>query len=66
MRSKNIELMNQIKEFAERFYIEVGRSPSTTEIADEVGVSRGTAYRYLIEMAEKGMIEYDGKSIQIK
>lgn len=63
MRSKNIELMNQIKEFAERFYIEEGRSPSTTEIADEVGVSRGTAYRYLVEMAEKGMIEYDGKTI---
>ena len=63
MRSKSIELMNQIKEFAERFYIEEGRSPSTTEIAVEVGVSRGTAYRYIIEMAEKGLIEYDGSSI---
>ena len=63
MRSKNIELMNQIKEFAETFYIEEGRSPSTTEIAKEVGVSRGTAYRYIVEMAEKGMIEYDGSSI---
>ncbi len=63
MRSKSIELMNQIKEFAERFYIEEGRSPSTTEIAVEVGVSRGTAYRYIVEMAEKGMIEYDGNSI---
>ena len=63
MRSKSIELMNQIKEFAERFYIEEGRSPSTTEIAVEVGVSRGTAYRYIVEMAEKGIIEYDGNSI---
>ena len=63
MRSKSIELMNQIKEFAERFYIEEGRSPSTTEIAVEVGVSRGTAYRYIVEMAEKGLIEYDGSSI---
>lgn len=63
MRSKNIELMNQIKEFSETFYIEEGRSPSTTEIAQEVGVSRGTAYRYIVEMAEKGMIEYDGSSI---
>lgn len=63
MRSKSIELMNQIKEFAERFYIEEGRSPSTTEIAVEVGVSRGTAYRYIVEMAEKGIIEYDGSSI---
>ena len=63
MRSKSIELMNQIKEFAERFYIEEGRSPSTTEIAVKVGVSRGTAYRYIVEMAEKGLIEYDGSSI---
>lgn len=63
MRSKSIELMNQIKEFAERFYIDEGRSPSTTEIAVEVGVSRGTAYRYIVEMAEKGLIEYDGSSI---
>lgn len=63
MRSKSIELMNWIKEYAETFYIEVGRSPSTTEIANEVGVSRGTAYRYIVEMAEKGMIEYDGETI---
>ena len=63
MRSKSIELMNQIKDFSERFFIEEGRSPSTTEIANEVGVSRGTAYRYVVEMAEKGMIEYDGSSI---
>ena len=63
MRSKSIELMNRIKEFSETFYIEEGRSPSTTEIANEVGVSRGTAYRYLVDMAEKGMIEYDGSSI---
>lgn len=63
MRSKSIELMNRIKEYSEAFYIEEGRSPSTTEIANEVGVSRGTAYRYIVEMAEKGMIEYDGSSI---
>ena len=59
MRSKSIELMIQIKEFAERFYIEEGRSPSTTEIANEVGVSRGTAYRYLVDMAEKGMTKQE-------
>ena len=63
MRSKSVDLMNRIKEYAETFYIEVGRSPSTTEIANEVGVSRGTAYRYIVEMAEKGMIEYDGETI---
>ena len=32
-------------------------------IANEVGVSRGTAYKYLVEMNEKGIISYDGKRI---
>ena len=63
MRSKSVELMNKIKEFSENFYISEGRSPSTTEIGVGVGVSRGTAYRYLVEMAEKKMIEYDGSCI---
>ena len=39
-------------------------SPSTTKIADAVGISRGTAYKYLVEMADRGMIEYDGQEIQ--
>lgn len=64
MRSKSIELMNEIVEYAEKFFIEKGRSPSTTEIANEVGVSRGTAYRYLVEMSEKGMIEYESGCIR--
>lgn len=63
MRSKNTDLMNEIKEFAEKYYIANGKSPSTTDIANKVGVSRGTAYRYIVEMAEKGMIEYDGYTI---
>ena len=63
MRSKNTDLMNEIKEYAEKFYIAHGESPSTTDIAGAVGVSRGTAYRYLVEMAEKEMIEYDGHAI---
>lgn len=64
MRSKNVELMNQICKFAERYYLQNGCSPSTTKIADAVGLSRGTVYGYLVEMAEKGMIEYDGREIR--
>ncbi len=63
MRSKDIELMNKIKKFAEDFYIKEKCSPSTTDIAKNVGSTRGTIYRYLVEMNEKGLIKYDGKTI---
>ncbi len=63
MRSKNTDLMIEIKEYAENYYIAKGKSPSTTAIANAVGISRGTAYRYIVEMAEKKMIEYDGHEI---
>ncbi|MDD3489445.1 MAG: transcriptional repressor LexA [Paludibacter sp.] len=64
MRTKNFELMQRICKFAENFILENNRSPSTTEIADAVGIARGTAYRYLVEMDERNLIEYDGHSIQ--
>lgn len=58
MRHKSTELMNQIKAFAEQFYFDNGRSPSTTEIANEVGIARGTAHRYLVDMGQRGLISY--------
>lgn len=63
MRHKDKELMRRIREFAEDFYTENGRSPSTAEIGLAVGVTKGTVYRYLVEMDECQMIQYDGKSI---
>ena len=64
MRSKSPELMNQICKYAEQYYLQNGHSPSTTKIAEAVGISRGTAYKYLVEMADRGMIEYDGQEIR--
>ena len=63
MRHKDLKRMETIKEFLEQFYFENGRSPSTTEIGKAVGIARGTAYRYLVEMDERGIIQYDGKAI---
>ena len=63
MRHKDTELMRRIREFAERFYADNGRSPSTAEIGKGVGVTKDTAHRYLREMAEKDMISYNGRSI---
>ena len=64
MRSKNTDLMNEIKKFAEGYYLEYWKSPSTSEIAGAVGVTRATVYRYLKDMAERGMIDYDGSEIK--
>ena len=64
MRSKSPELMKEICEYAEQYYLQNGQSPSTTKIAEAVGVSRGTAYKYLVAMNDNGMIEYDGQDIK--
>ena len=63
MRHKDPELMNQIRDFAEDYYLTEGHSPSTTEIGEAVGIARGTAYKYLVAMDEQGMISYDGSEI---
>ena len=48
MRKKNTDIMDRIIAFADEFHREYGRSPSTTEIAIEVGVARGTALQRMI------------------
>ncbi len=63
MRSKDMELMQRIRDYAERFYLANGRSPSTSEIGAAVGVHKATVYRYLSEMNEKGLLRYDGRRV---
>lgn len=63
MRHKDPELMHKICDFVEDCYFNESRMPSTTEIADVVGVCRATAYNYLVAMDKLGMIDYDGKTI---
>ncbi len=58
MRKRSMDTMCKIRDYAEQYYSLHGTSPSTTMIAEEVGVSRGTAYKYLVEMDEKGLITY--------
>ncbi|WP_234793344.1 LexA family protein [Streptococcus equinus] len=63
MRHKSTELMVTIKAFVEEYYKNYRHSPSTTEIANAVGIARGTAYKYLLAMSDNGMIRYDGQQI---
>ena len=56
--------LSEIKKYIEDYYLQNRQSPSTTKIAEAVGIARGTAYKYLVEMAEKNMIEYNGQEIR--
>ncbi len=60
MQHKDPELMEKIAEYALNFYREHNRMPSIRTIADGVGTNRGSVQKYLVEMQQKGMIEYDG------
>jgi len=63
MRYKKTEIMEKIVEFVNDYHRLYGSSPSTTQISQHINFSRGTAYKYLIAMRERGMIQYDGRSI---
>ena len=64
MRSKDPEIMKRIVDFVEAYHLDYNSSPSLRAIADGVGIGSTTVYRYLMEMNERGMICYDGKTIR--
>ena len=64
MRSKNPELMKEICTYVSNCYRDRRSSPSVNEIAKAVGIAKTTAYRYLVDMNERGMISYDGHTIE--
>lgn len=58
---KNPQLLSDIKEFAEEYYFEFGRSPSVREIAAQLNVGKSTVQRYLEQLNNSGEIEYNGR-----
>lgn len=64
MRTKNPKLMKEIRTYASDYFRTNRSSPTLSEIAKAVGISKATAYRYLVEMDEKGLISYDGRTIE--
>lgn len=62
MRTKNSELMAQISSYIDQYYCENHSTPSVNAIAEGVGISKATAYRYLVAMDERGLLKYDGAS----
>ena len=63
VRSKDKELMKKNRSFVDEYALEnIGRTPSTREIGEKFRMSNVTAFRYLKEMSELGIIKYeDGK-----
>ena len=64
MRSKSPELMKEICTYVSDHYRTWRTSPSVSEIAKAVGIAKTTAYRYLVDMNDRGMISYDGHTIE--
>lgn len=63
MRRKDPALMERINDYIGNYYRKEHESPSLREIAEGVGIAKTTAHNYLVEMNEKEMLIYDGRSI---
>ena len=60
MRTKNQNTIRDIERFVREYNDGNGRAPTMQEISKAVGVSTATAHRYIVSMAEDGIIEYCG------
>ena len=60
MRSKDKTVLNAIEAFICDFTDLNGYSPTMQEIADKVGVSRPTVYRYVVKLCEEGILNRSG------
>ncbi|WP_294458471.1 LexA family transcriptional regulator [uncultured Allofournierella sp.] len=56
------ETMVNIISFINQYFCDKHTISSIGKIAQGVGIPKSTAYRYLVEMDNRGMIEYDGKN----
>ncbi len=63
IRKRSSRRKQEIIEFINDFYLRSYRAPSAVEISIEFGCARSTIYRYLVEMAAEGLLDYDGKTI---
>ena len=63
MRSKDPKLIESIRAFAEKFYVENLKSPTKAQIADALSITPGTVSKYLTHMRDNGLIEYDGYTV---
>lgn len=63
MRTKDEALMKEIVDAIDEFYSQKGRTPTTREIGAVVGLTHVGVLKYLQEMDDRGMLEYEGGRI---
>ena len=56
MRTKNSELLNDIRTFVDEYCDANGYGPSALEVSTEFGISRATAHRYLQSLEGEGKL----------
>lgn len=66
MRAMSTETMQNIISYVDQYFCDKHTTPSVNEIALGVGIPKTTAFRYLVEMDNRGVLEYDGKSRTIR
>lgn len=66
MRTRSRKRMEEIEGFVNEYTMKNHCSPSIQTIADAIGVSKSTAFYYLRDMNNLGILEYDGKEIRTK
>ena len=63
MRVKNPDYMKAIINYVNQYYLDHHRTPTMVEIAAHTPIQKSNVHHYLVDMAEKGIIEYSGKTI---
>ena len=63
MRSKSPELMLKIRDFIEEYFDRHSSTPTVREIAGAMKVSASSAHRYLVALAERDMVTYEGRHL---
>lgn len=59
MRSKDQGTLDKILKYVNRYFQNNHSSPTMDEIADGVGVAKTTAFRYVRELHERGLLDYN-------
>ena len=62
MRTMNQEKIERLADFINQYARDNnGSSPSLSEIMEYMGMSKATAYRYILELEKRGIVSYSGK-----
>ena len=59
MRTKDESTLNAILKYVNKYYQENRMAPTVRDVAEGVGVARSTTQRYLQELGDRGMLDYD-------